>query len=625
MINAYFNIADGLKVVAYMPNDEIREIARLAGIPDSDLFSFDIPAGASRPSTLKCIVKFRDIAPLYANVGPYGLGSAVFNINANGNLTPLVTMSMILMPPRPLYVQAGATTTEGVCVVEAYDVRYLWNRNQRDTVNDAQLTARRISSDGRWVTAVGTSTTPLGVLTALIGQLEHEGSSINTSAYVPYPILMNRVADYLFTPECSVAMSIDLLLSQTGFALEWDFATSVYRCVPIGYASALGQWMNAHKVAFSNGLEPLSSTAAPAESLIATWNSPSTNGQINRMPSKFSLSYPWRTVEGRTYYDNFPNARILSKMQSFSVVNEVGYVNYISGTKTRSPYGTLVLKEPRPLAANDPTAWDPLNPTFATVNTGPVSWEWYISADVSYTEAVTELLVTRCSMTIGKVVWGGWPTDFPMGMFRGTHCTFTIGYRSGEWLPITITEANDDDWIFGPNGKSETDPRDIILSKGTTHARRLGSGVMQIDSAPPMCRVFPARITSSYRIGLPTSGNSYWAWVYTFEEVEPNNLAYYPLTTTVSTQLGRSSSAARNLMEAGNIFVANLGNVANVIAAGVRQVDYPAATIDALPISNLSIVMMCEQFPTAYTESGSPPFGQEYWFSTPNAVQVVCT
>jgi hypothetical protein len=121
---------------------------------------------------------------------------------------------------------------------------------------------------------------------------------------------------------------------------------------------------------------------------------------------------------------------------------------------------------------------------------------------------------------------------------------------------------------------------------------------------------------------MAASGNGYWKWVYTFAEREPNPLAN-ELHSVSAAPFDRNSTA-RNMIENPNIYL-GAGNAGNLISPGVLQSHYlPNATIDCLPICNGAIVMMCEQYLTIYTESGSPPFGVEYWFSVPNAVKVTC-
>jgi hypothetical protein len=155
-----------------------------------------------------------------------------------------------------------------------------------------------------------------------------------------------------------------------------------------------------------------------------------------------------------------------------------------------------------------------------------------------------------------------------------------------------------------------SDPKDIVLSKGMAHARKLWSGTTMIDSAPPNTRVFPARILSADQI----CGG--WKWIYGFEEVEPNPTVNCPMYVSID-PFARTGTA-RNLMENGN------DPTAGIIMPGVLQADYPLATINPIPIAVGAIVDMVEQFPTAYTTGTPPPHPPQYWFSVPNAVKVEC-
>ena len=232
-----------------------------------------------------------------------------------------------------------------------------------------------------------------------------------------------------------------------------------------------------------------------------------------------------------------------------------------------------------------------------------------------------ELLRKRCELSIGTTVWGGW-ADFPTGAYRGTMLRYTLGHRHGDLVPITITKCDDSDWVFGPDGLTPSDPHDIVVSKGMIHARRLGSGVLQLDVAPPNCRFFPAKVTGHTRIDV--SGNGYWKWTYTWEEVEPNPLASSPEVVSLSTW-ARTGTSARNLTEDSNVYISDHNN-GNVIAPGVLQSDYTNAKIEPLPIADNTIVLMCEQFLTSYLGDGTtfPPFARRFWFSMPNAVKVTC-
>jgi hypothetical protein len=201
--------------------------------------------------------------------------------------------------------------------------------------------------------------------------------------------------------------------------------------------------------------------------------------------------------------------------------------------------------------------------------------------------------------------------------------------REGNLMPLTMTEAAEDEWLLGPDGLRPNHPSRVFVGQGMAQVRYHTSGVHTIGVAPPNCRVFPARITAATRIGV--AGNDYWQWEYEFEEVEPNPIDPSPLTQDI-TEYARSSTLtasvtvpARNLAETGNVYV-SAGNSGNQIAPGVLQSAFTSATIEPLPISVGTTVMMCEHFVTVYFESVAPfaPYQRQYWFVMPNAVNVVC-
>lgn len=609
MIEAYFQTSEDEIIPAYLPTKEIIEIAELAGMAASDLFSIEIPAGASRESRIKCLVPSHVIGTLYASAND-GTASAAFKWRSSSNDTQQ-QMTVYLLPPKPVFMNDGGY---GVHLVEAVDARHWWRHAQLNSLNTSMVFGDLFSSDGRWKTVTGSGASCLELLQTLIAFLPV--GTISTAGYTPAAALVNRFADHVFTPEMSVALAIDIVLSQSGYVLLWkNGSTPPYIVKQIqDDTSLIGAWMTSHKVASAAGLEQSSGTAASTEPLMSQWNADA-NLQYNRMPSKASVSHPFRTVEGKTYYDNNPT--VSGAELRFATHREYGMEQTVATAQTRRPTGALVLKEPRSLVAGaTPQPFTPATPLSNTTNSPtPPAWDY-----IAYRTEVMNLLKRRCEMSIGTVVWGGWPI-LPDGAFRGSMMRFSCGYKANELVPITVTVADDSDWIFGPNGEQPNDPNDIVISKGLIHARRLGSGVLQIDAAPPMCRVFPAVIVNATRID--TAGDEYWQWQYQFEEVEPNTSAVTPMTVSLSFR-ARTGNSARNLTEDGNEYY-GAGNIANVVAPGIRQSDYPSTTIiDALPIKNGTVVQMVEQFPTSAT-SGSPPYVRQYWFAMPNAVRVSCT
>ena len=50
----------------------------------------------------------------------------------------------------------------------------------------------------------------------------------------PSATLSSRFADYVFTPECSLAMALDIILSACGWMLQWDCGSQQLTLVEVG-------------------------------------------------------------------------------------------------------------------------------------------------------------------------------------------------------------------------------------------------------------------------------------------------------------------------------------------------------------------------------------------------------
>lgn len=626
MIEAYFTTSGGTIIPAMMPDDEIMELAVMAGFSLEDLFTIDIPGGASRHTTIKCMISQSQIATLYASNGLYGTASCTFSWRESTSAAAK-SIAVTLLPPRPLFMIPGHA---GISVVEAVDVRYWWKRTIINDTEANQTFGPLMSSDGRWQTGgVALVTTPLAVINNIKGNLPF--GTFSSVGFAPHASLINRIVDHRFSPDMSLAMALDICLSAFGYVLLWNPGVAAnYSLAPIVDDTALlDSWMNSNKRAYAGGLQPTSDDTAYTESLLSAWNS-TANTQVNRMPDQLSISFPLRTVEGMTEYNN-DSPGVVSSRLKFAQQSEFSIQQDFVTGRARKINGTAaVVREPRPLVSPATIAFDPTVGTGNTLNSpSPPAWDW-----TTFRDKVGDVIESRCQMSIGRVAWMGWPT-LPVGAFRGTMLRYHLGKRSSKFVkdqatdpemvsevqlvPITTTICDEDDWVLGSNGVPEHDPNQVFIGKGLVHARRLSSGVTTIDVAPPNCRIFPAMITGATRMG---TGNEYWKWIYTFAEVEPNPLSNSPHSVTAA-PFDRNGTA-RNMIENPNIYL-GAGNPANLISPGVLQAHYtPNAIIDCLPICTGAIVMMCEQYLTIYTESGSPPFGVEYWFSTPNAVKVTC-
>jgi hypothetical protein len=612
MISAWFTTSSETDPVipALIQNDEIRDIAHSLGLSDSDLFRIDLPSGATREGRVVCLVSEALLNTLYAEHGDGANPSAVFSWKETTNAT-VQSMSVWLLPPRPLYIVAGGT---GVAVVEAVDVRWWWKQSQNNALNGSPELAAMFSSDGRWNTGGvdPLTTTPLMVVESLQSALP-VGTFDIPVGFAPSATLLNRVADHRFTPECSIAMALDLVLSACGWMMQWDTTEGQLTLVQVGGdIGILNTYMGSNKRAYAGGVEAPSNTATTTDPLATIWYG-NADWQKNAFPNKVTVSFPYRSIEGKTVYDNTIDAG--TDIVKFVEQNEFGWENNITTDRARASIGKRLLKEPRSLVASLSTT---LNPASHAGNIQSTDPGWGVDA---FVEAVQIVFRLRTTVTHGKTIWAGWPL-LPNGSYRCTALRYSLTYRDGKCVPVTLTEAREDDWVLGSNGMPTDDPRELVMSKGMAQARRLSSGAMQLDVAPPNCRVFPAKI--GLNDPIDAEGNP-WQWLYSFQEVEPNPDANTPLSVDIGAWSRAGTFKARNMAEAGNQYF-GVASSSNVIAPGIFQVHYPAATIEALPICADTIVMMVEHFPTAYTDGAAPPSDQaEYWFSMPNAVQVTCT
>jgi hypothetical protein len=606
MISAWFTTSEGTVIPALVPEREILEIAGMVGLSESDLFSIEIPSGTSREARVKVLVDQSKLATLYGGTN----ATATFWWKEATNATPC-SMAVWLLPPKPVWMVAGGA---GAAMVEAVDVRWWWRQTQINSLNQAALAAPLFSSDGRWNTGgITPNTTPLTFVTSIRSLLVGIAGTFTVPAgYNPNAALTSRFADHVFTPECSLAMALDFVLSATGWMLQYDVQNGIYTLVEVKDDSTdLSTWMASNKRAFGGGVEATSATPGGTDPLMTLWQSDA-NYQKNRMPQQVTVSFPYRSIEGKTKYDNTTD--YATGDVEFVTDREFGWQNTLATARTRTNIGARVLKEPRSLVASLNTALNAASPGTNINGTSMPSWDYS-----TYVTQVMALTVKRCSVIVGQTAWAGWPR-LPNGCYRSTMLRYSVGVRGGELVPFALTVAEQDDWILGPSGLPTNDPTQLTFSKGLAHARRLGSGAMQLDVAPPNTRVFPAIITGASAIGGETNP---WVWEYTWQEVEPNPCLQVPLSVSLA-GWARTGTQARNMAENGNVYL-GVANVGNVVAPGVRQSDYTNATISALAISTGTIVHMVEQFPTAYTGcDDDPPYAAQYWFSMPNAVLSEC-
>lgn len=659
MIEAWFEtFHDPAKIIpAILPTEEVADLAQAAGIGADELFSIEIPGGASRHSRVRVLVNVADIADLYSSQatidGHVYYATAMFRWRESSIAqAPVPKMLVWLRPPRPLLLHPmldgvpAVATSRGVMAVEAVDARWLWQQRR----NFDGPVPTQTSLDERWtVTGVSDWVGITDVLNDCVLSLDPLGlvdiSAIVVGSTLDPFINGDRLTNLSFQPDHSIAMILDMALSAAGFVLIFDPAFDAnypfgkYVAVQIkDERTLLGNWMNQTygKRAHAGGLEPPSGTTNAVEELMDQWvRTPNT--QINRLPEKVAVLHRKGFVEAQTDYANLGSDFLLLDNAWEPAVNigpqsvaaqetSLPELKTIPTTRARAPFPLLAPDamlgyEPRGIAAKgDGTP----------VDSGIAQPSWFYTP---YDTAVAALLARRAEMCWGRIGWAGWPTSMPAGAYRGTMWRFSLTLRNGDAVPMCMTEASEEDWIFGASVSPERDIRNIVFPRGNLRVNRLYNGALMMSVAPPNCRVFPARITASTRCGV--SGNSYWSWTYEFEEVEPNPISCDPLVKTISfptmycqrRQTDRTTETflARNLAEAGNIYVA-AANSGNRIAPGVLQSAYASATIEPLPISVGTVVMMCEHYLTMYINDGAPfpPYNREYWFVMPNAVNVVC-
>lgn len=602
MIDCGLQTSGGAFVPLYVPNGDVRDIARAVGYPEEDLFRIEVPAGASRVGKSVGMVAQSALSSLYgSDVLGFGTASATLKWREN-NLSGYTEMPVFLMPPRPLFMVPDST---GVALVDLYDVRYAWSQYPLEAADIAQVSGITLSNDGRFVISNATNTSLTGLVNAITTKLATLYGTFNTASYAPNAILVSRLSDMVFTPNTSLALALDMILALTGYQLQYDFSTNEWRVIAVGNdRSVLGAWMTSNKIACGGGGQATSTTGSPVEPLMSLWDGNSAY-QDNAMPATVEVTYPYRNVEGLTRHNFTTNSANQATAQAllFSSQSQSYYLANVVTGRSRIDGIVRTLHETRPVVSGTAPNTDFLAAN--STQTASPGWDY-----VALSNEIASLLAQRTTVMFGRIMWGGWATP-PNGTYR-TNIRYALVHRNGDLVPVTMTWCDTDDWLVGPDGLLPTDPRDIISGKGLTSARRLALGQLHIDSAAPQTRVFAAKIT----------GNEQWAankWTYSFEEVDPN----FQITTAawilpVSYPRKRTDFVAKNLCEYGN----NL--VTGVIAPGVDPANYPNATVAALPISNDTVVTMVEYFSTQNPNTVDTTNPPQYWFSMPNAVDVDC-
>lgn len=591
-VQAYI-VASGTDIPVLLPDEVMRDTARQIGIGEDELFRVDVPAGMTRHTRASVLVASTQLATLY--------GAATVSLVLADSSGNTVTLSnLYARPPQPFFWgQQG-----GAVLVELVDHRWYWRFSSAAKLNET--IAPLWSSDGRWQVNGTGATFPITTYAELLQQIDVAavGDSLTspTGFVTRSPEYLRRLADFVGSPNVSLALLIDAI----AVANQQLIVSSGSAPVFIERNTLQAQYdtkMNSARTAMRGGGQPVNGTAGGTDALVNLWNQ---NGYQARAPRICSVVMPQRSVEGLTVYDNCTSGNTPANQQQFTEKSIYAAGNAPTWARQPNDMGAGYITDSAVVVKDS---------AGATLTTAP-GWN-----PTPMSTVIRNDYASRYSnIPFGRTVWAGWQV-----YYSGPSTTIgqlgNVSYRlaviDGEWSPFTITSADENDWIFGLAGTSETDPSSVVTGKGLAHAYRNCVGATIVDVAPPNTRIFPAKITASEQM-------QGWTWLYSWTEVEPNpSLASSTPQVSIGTYARSGSISARNMAENGNVYV-GAGNAGNIIAPGVRQSDYAGADIEALPISVNTVVMMCEQFPTSNT-AGSPPFGPQYWFSMPNAVLVTCT
>lgn len=580
-------ITTGSEIIpVLLPTEEMRETARQIGVPEEDLFRIDVPAGMTRWTRASVLIASTQIAALTT---PSTVGLTI-----NDSSGAVTFGGLYVRPIQPFFWGSQG----GVALVELVDQRWWWQFSS-GTITAQELYAAW-SSDGRW------QDNDVGVpdYITLLSNITSAATAINltmpTGFTVRSPEHLRRLSDLFATPNVSLAVLVDAIA-----AANWQVVVNTGAATAFIERDTLqAQYdtrMNAYKQAYLGGGQPVNGTAGGTDALVNLWNQ---GGFGARAPRKARVMYPSRSIEGLTQYNNITSVNVPSYQNEFILRNTHSVEPTMSWVRQPQDIGRAILPEAAVIT---------LNNSFSPLNSTP-GWN-----SATLTNAARDDYIRRYSrVPFGRTMWAGWIPWY-------TSSTVTIGqignvsYRlaviDGHASPYTISTCDEDDWRLGPSGKAINDPAEIVTAKGKAQAYRNCIGATIIDAPPPNTRVFPAKIT-----GYDTV--STWRFVYSWEEVEPDPTSTN-LSVTITPYARTGTTNAKNMAENGNVYVGP-ANPGNAIAPGVLQSDYANAIISALPISNGTIVMMCEQANTAYTGGGMPA-GPQYWFSMPNAVLVECT
>jgi hypothetical protein len=588
-VQAYITAGQTI-IPVLLPDAVMQDTARQIGIPETDLFSVDVPVGMTRHTRASVLIASTQIAALFS------VTTVSLTLEDSSGLSVGID-NLYARPPQPFYwTQQG-----GVVLVEFVDERWYWQFSSAAVLNIA--IAPTWSSDGRWQVNGATAPTPITTYTELLAEVSTVASSDSLTAPIGFtagsPEYMRRLSDLYGSPNVSLATVLDAIAVANQQIIISDGAATRF----ISRSNLKAQYnlkMAGYKTAMRGGMQPVNGAAASSDVLVNLYNA---NGFQARAPLLCSTVFPQRMVEGLTYYNNCTIANVPATGQSFTTSQVFAAGSAATFTRTPNNLGAAYITDASIVVQDN---------TGATLITSP-GW----NPTPLSTKIRDDYADRNMNIPFGRTVWAGWIPWYlseQSNLGQIGNVSYRLAVIDGEWSPYTISSADETDWRFGLQGTSWSEPRDIITAKGNAQAYRNCVGATIIDVPPPMCRSFPARITNHEYYGN-------WRWNYSFVEVEPNPT----LGATPSVSIGAYARTAAGAIVARNM--AENGNTSPTrIAPGVLQSHYNNATVEPLAICNDTIVHMVEQFPT-HTDQGmpTPPYEPQYWFSMPNAVKVTCT
>lgn len=588
VVNAYIT-AGGTVIPCLLPTQVERDYARSLGIEEADLFRVDVPAGMTRWTRASVLVASTQLSTLY------GAGTVRLDLN-DGSGGTLTLRGLFARPPQPfLWRQQG-----GSVLVELVDERFYWQFSTAAVMN--QVLSPIWSSDGRWQVNDALAAVPIDSYTDVLAEVATVAASLNLTPPTGFttrsPEYPRRLSDLIGSPNASLAMVVDAVAAANTQIIVPDGVGGFVFMDRAVLQDHYDKRMQAYERAFCGGGQPVNGPVGGTDALVGLWNQA---GYQGRAPQIATSILPVRSVEGKTVYNNVSDVNVPADRVHFPYSQSLNSSGTPTWTRQPDDFGQGTLPDSA-IVVNDATG--------ATLTTCP---GWNITTLVA--QARTDYRNRYQDVPFGRTVWAGfipWFTSTAASIGQLGLVSYRYGVIEGVPSPTTISEVREEDWRFGLQGVAENEPARFVTAKGLAHAYRNCVGATIIDVPPPMTRVFPARITGSTSLGN-------WRWWYSFEEVEPNPTVSATLSVSTGSYARTGTLTARNMAENGNNLAGGL------IAPGTTAAQYAGlATIAPLPISTDTIVMMCEQFPTAYVPEGCTPSGPQFWFSMPNAILVEC-